>query len=146
MLVGGGLPFLLPARGPLTSPLLLLANCDAADTLVMFSASFVRPLPAPQPAPPAARTIFGIAGGGPVKRETRRRIYFASGILLLLLFPSSTMEFEGSRRSHPLPPPLERGDDFDSKFNWILFFFFFLELRSQKRFSFIDNNFNVLRA
>lgn len=35
------------------------------------------------------------------------------------------MEFEGSRRSHPLPPPLERGDDFDSKFNWILFFFFF---------------------
>lgn len=29
------LPF-LPVRGPLTSALLLLANCDAADTLVMF--------------------------------------------------------------------------------------------------------------
>lgn len=89
-----GLPFLLPARGPLTSPLLLLANCDAADTLVMFSASFVRPLPAPNlPLLPAAHTIFGIAGGGPVKRETRRRIYFASGMLLPLL-PS----YDGIRR------------------------------------------------
>lgn len=101
-LLVGGLPFLLPARGPLTSPLLLLANCDAADTLVMFSASFVRPLPAPNlPLLPAAHTIFGIAGGGPVKRETRRRIYFASGMLLLLLLPS-TMEFEGS--CPPKPP------------------------------------------
>lgn len=130
-----GLPFLLPARGPLTSPLLLLANCDAADTLVMFSASFVRPLPAPNlPLLPAAHTIFGIG------RWWTRKTWNSTANLLCLWDATSTPSFlrwnsKGVGEcppSHPLPPLLEaeRGDDFDSKFNWIPFFFF-LEMEFQ---------------
>lgn len=68
MLLKGELAF-LPVSGPLTSALLLLANCDAADTLVMFLPLLWGPSLA---IPPRAQTIFG--AGSDVKfvgRSTR---------------------------------------------------------------------------
>lgn len=57
-------------RAPLTSALLLLANCDAADTLVMFlplsnGHSLSPPFPASAANPPSScqLTIFGITCG-----------------------------------------------------------------------------------
>lgn len=125
-----GPPFLLPARGPLTSPLLLLANCDAADTLVMFSASFVRPLPAsPPPSPPLCRAHH-IRNRGPSKTWNSTANLLCLEMLLLLL---PTMEFEGSCTLSPFFSVKE------GRWFWFeiqLDFFFFFLVRNRSRGSF----------
>lgn len=123
---GGGLPFLLPARGPLTSPLLLLANCDAADTLVMFSASFVRPLPAPQPAPPPCRAHH-IRN----RRWWTRKTWNSTANLLCLWDPSTSAPslYDGIRRKSAKPPSSSSSREgrwfwFEIQLDSFFFFFF----------------------